>query len=1287
MTSSSPISLAALRQQLHTSSLLLYQDKQRLLRQAKKIAAENVQAIQTLAEKTQRATQRFQTRLENLPTPSFDQNLPVNQEGERLIQAIQAHQVIIVCGETGSGKTTQLPKLALAAGRGQHGLIGHTQPRRLAARAVASRIAQELNSPLGQAVGFQVRFKEESSANTVIKIMTDGILLAETSHDRFLSQYDTLIIDEAHERSLNIDFLLGFIHQLLPKRPDLKVIITSATLDAARFSQHFNHAPIFEVSGRMFPVELRYRPWQGMRNEEGDISQEDAIIETVAELTREGSGDMLVFLAGERDIRETAEALRKQNLRGCEILPLFARLSNEDQHKIFRTGGSARRIILATNVAETSLTVPGIRFVIDTGVARVKRYSPRAKIEQLLIEPIAQSAANQRAGRCGRVASGICVRLYAEADFSARKAFTDPEILRSSLAGVILRMQHLQLGKVADFPFIDAPHSRAIHDGYQLLHELGAVNAQQELTPLGKKLATIPLDPKIARMLLAAAEQHCVTEMLIISSGLETQDPRDRPFNAREAADRAHARFADSQSDFMSLVNIWQAVNTKLQNKQSNRQFNDWCREHFLSPLRLREWRDLHAQLSDMANELHLKINTTPATFQALHTALLSGLLGQIGLKQPESGQYLGARGLKFELAPQSSVKKSAPKWVLAAELTDTGKLYARSIAKIEPEWVEKIAGHVCDRHYTDPRFEPARAQVIASERVALYGLPIIAKRNVNYGLIDPVIAREVFIRAGLVEQQYQTQAPFFKHNLALIKEIQALEHKARRPDVLVEDEVLFAFYASILPHDSVNGASFEAWRKIAEQTEPRLLYLNREQLIKRATEEITVERFPESLIINEQAFSLKYRFEPNHPLDGVTMRIPLTHLNQLNPAHFAWLVPGLIREKITGLLKNLPKEVRRLCVPVPEFVSNCLELLKPKEETLEAGLSRCVLQLTKQSIHSETWNSHDLPAHLRMNFQIIDSKGQELGMGRDLAALQQQLGEAAQLSFRANDPSIERDNIKCWDFGDLPAKIHLTRAGQALIGYPALVLEENKLAIRLFDTENTAENAMRIGLRYLLQQDLKEQTKQLEKHLSSLTTLYLQLRTLVAPDILQADLLHTICDRAFIGEDTLPRSEKDYQTQKQRARTRLPAVRDGLCRLFSAITQEISLLAPLLQKPHPLKNSLSTQLTQLIYPHCFLAMPWEQIQHVPRYIKAMRLRLEKYANSPSRDNDRGREVQELWKLYEQKQTKLNASQAEVNDFRWQIEELRVSLFAQELKTPYPVSAKRLQKIWAQLDK
>lgn len=1297
----------------------------------------------------QRSHQIYLQRLANLPVPEYDNNLPVHEKRAEIKEAINQHQVVIVCGETGSGKTTQLPKICLELGRGVAGLIGHTQPRRLAARSVAERIAEELHSQIGQRVGYKIRFNDKTAPESYIKLMTDGILLAESQTDRFLSAYDTIIIDEAHERSLNIDFLLGYLKQLLPRRPDLKVIITSATIDAESFSQHFTihgaPAPVIEVSGRTYPVEIRYHPLHSTDADEAEIEINDAIVDAADELAREGKGDILIFLPGEREIREAAHALQQSPLRcNDEILPLFARLSASEQHKIFHPSGHQRRIILATNVAETSLTVPGIHYVIDTGLARIKRYSARAKIEQLHIEPISQAAARQRAGRCGRVAAGICIRLFTEKDFNQRPAFTDPEIIRSNLAAVILRMISLKLGDVNAFPFLQTPEQRYINAGYQVLLELGAVNENNQLSKLGEQMACLPVDPRISRMLLAGIRLQCVAEMLVIVAALSIQDPRERPLEAREAAAKAHERFNDKQSDFLAYLNIWDSYQRERDKGRSNRQMIQWCHQYFLSHLRIREWRDLHHQLAQIVIDMGLTdkasvyrqtpTNNTiqPAidnntdkdlaaklkqqqivrrqqrqnqqqaketSYEQIHRSLLTGLIANIGLKSPEGHDYTGARGIHFHLFPASSLFKSKPRWVVAAELTETTRLYARDIGKIEPEWIENEVPHLLRYHYFEPHWEQKRGEVVASERITLYGLTVLPRRPVAYGRINPKEAREIFIRGALVAQECNLSAPFFRHNHQLIEEIAELEHKSRRQDVLVDEEALFSFYDQRLPAYVENKnrnlpladiRTFESWRKQAEVENPNLLFLSRDDLMQHAASNVTESQFPEYLDSKDGHCALSYRFEPQHPMDGVTITVPLPLLNRINAARLEWLVPGMIREKLQLLIKALSKQIRRICVPVPDFITNFLSSNPDTNAPLLPQLAQAIakhagdMRLLNQ-IDIENWRTQQLPIHCYFNIKIIDDSGAELATGRDLNKLQQQLGQAAAITFRDNSNEFERDNITSWDIGTLPESIKFARAQQQLTGYLGLQQQKNgNIALRLFDTAAAAEQAHHNGVLALMSLQLKEHIKDLNKGLSDFTQIAMLLKHL-GVDTLRQDLTHAVLKRALIGDDPLPRDEKTFKEQLKRARSRLPAVKEAVNHHALQIAQAYAEVNNHLGK-HPLTSLLHQHLESLIYPGFASATPWEQWPRLSIYLQAMLKRMNKYGSNPARDAAREADIQVLTDTW---QTKVQQYQQQnqpipqtIAEFRWMLEELRVSLFAQEVKTLYPVSIKRLIKEW-----
>ncbi|WP_408014864.1 ATP-dependent RNA helicase HrpA, partial [Rugamonas aquatica] len=1303
-----------------------------------------------------------------LPPITYPEDLPVSGRRHEIAEALQNSQVIIVSGETGSGKTTQLPKICLELGRGQKGLIGHTQPRRIAASSTAKRIAQELGTPLGETVGFKVRFADTLTKGASVKLMTDGILLAETQTDPLLKNYDTIIIDEAHERSLNIDFLLGYLKQLLPRRPDLKVIITSATIDADRFSRHFGTpekpAPVIEVSGRLYKVEVRYRPIESdivnpaVANAEGKGQRTaaarekrdlmDAVVDGVDELARLGSGDVLVFLPGEREIRDAAEALRKHHPPHVEILPLFARLSAEEQERVFKLT-NARRIVLATNVAETSLTVPGIRYVVDAGLARVKRYSYRNKVEQLQIEPIAQSAANQRAGRCGRVADGVCIRLYEEQDFLQRPKFTEPEILRSSLASVILRMKSLHLTDVETFPFIEPPLARAIADGYQLLQELGAVDEYNQLTPLGKKLSKLPLDPRVGRMILAALDNVCLNEVLIIASALSVQDPRDRPMEHQQAADEAHKKFADEKSEFLSYIKIWKWFENAIEHKKTNRQLMDNCRTNFLSQLRLREWRDVHSQLLTIVKEQGWRINETPATYENLHLALLTGLLGNIGFKgedEPGAG-YLGARGIKFNIWPGSSLLKKPGKWIMAAELVDTTRLYARCVAQIQPEWLEKVGGHLLKKSWGEPRWEKKSAQVSASERATLYGLVVYSQRRINYGLFNPVEAREIFIRDALVGGDYETRAPFFAHNHKLIKEIENLEHKSRRLDVLVDDELIAAFYDKLIPADVVNGAGFEKWHKDATFAEPKLLYLNRDELMRHEAAGVTTDLFPKMMSVTGLEMQLTYHFEPGSVRDGVTMAVPLYALNQLPRERCEWLVPGMLKEKVHLLLKSLPQKLRRHCVPLPDYAAKFCERVHEagvfgRGDLVDAIIADIRAQITISVLTSD-FKPETLPAHHFMNFKVIDEHGRQLDMGRNLATLQAEFGTQARESFqkmaessggqgvsmralgsggsaassaasssasaKAGAPAaqgkgapaaagaaptatsgITLTGLTSWTFGELPELLEIAQGKLTLIGFPALVDKGSHCDLEVFDDPTVAARTHRVGLRRLFSLQMKDQIKFIEKGIPGLQQMGMQFMSMGTQEELREQIINKALDIACL-QDPLPVDAASFAKRKDEGKSRLVLLVNEIARLLSQVLTEFHGLPKRLQGlPAQAAADMQAQLQGLVNKRFLSENEYSQLSHFPRYLKAMNVRIEKLRGDPARDAKLMAEWQQAAMLYQRANKDKSAGKntdPKMVEFRWMLEELRVSLFAQELRTPMPVSAKRLLKVWESMQR
>ncbi len=1242
-------------------------------------------------------------------------DLPVSGRRDDIIAALKRNQVLILCGETGSGKTTQIPKMCLEAGLGEKGWIGCTQPRRIAARSVAQRVAEELKGELGGLVGYKVRFTDKVRRDTRIKFMTDGILLAESQGDAMLSQYSCIVVDEAHERSLNIDFLLGYLRTLIELRPDMKIVITSATIDAEKFSAHFGGAPVIEVSGRTYPVEIRYRPVgddelavaqtstltptlspQGRgskaKKDEPDLTQ--AILDATDELSREGWGDTLIFLPGEREIRDVAEALRKHHPPQTEVLPLFARLSVEDQDKIFKPG-NARRIVLSTNVAETSLTVPGIRYVIDTGQARVKRYSARNKVEQLLVEKISQASANQRAGRCGRVMDGICIRLYDEDDFSNRPRFTDPELLRSSLAGVILRMKSLGLGSVESFPFIDAPNTRFIADGYSLLQELNALDDRNELTELGKRIARLPLDPRMARMILAAERSGCLAEVLVIASFLSVQDPRERPQERAGSADEKHKLFADERSDFLGVVKLWNWFDEQIKHKKSNRQMREHLADHFLSSRRMREWRDVHGQLASQCGELGLRLNEKPAGYDALHQALLTGLLGNIGFRsddakasvktggRPGDGAYLGARGLRFGLHPASVLAKKGVKWVVAAELTDTGRLLGRMAAEVRPEWIEAAARHVIERSYSEPHWDRKSARVTAYERVTLYGVTLASRRRVHYGPIEPELSRELFIRGALVTGEYDVPHGWLKHNQELIAHIEELEHKARKSGVWLDEERIFAFFDKRIPQDMHNGPAFEKWLKVIKTD---TLKLSREDIVAEGLD-LSQGLYPEKLAIDGVDCAIKYRFEPGHPLDGATLSLPLYLLNRVTEAQLDWAIPGLLRDRVNALFKALPKDIRNSFIPLAQTVTAFLGEAQSGSQTLAQTVSGWVEKRAGKKVDAR---EADMDTHLKLNVRVLDDGGQELAMGRDLVALRKQLGETASLAYGGaseQDNEHERENIKAWDFGDLPPSVKFSRGGQKLTGYPALVDMGDSVAMKLMDSSALAEAESRKGVVRLMRMALSAQFKQLEKDLGKHTALALKFRGMYVPDVFFAELLDTIVERATLGDDELPRTQNEFDRQKERAKPRIAAVTQALLKsVEECIELYPQVQAKLAQKafPHAQRDE-QAHVATLVYAGFIRATPWERWQHLPRYLRAVLKRFDKLPAAGERDPRFMAVIHGIEKRYQErlaKHRKAGVIDPALAEFRWHIEELRVSLFAQELKTPYPVSAKRLEKFW-----
>jgi len=1349
---------------------------------------------------------------------TFPESLPVSARRDEIMEAMDRHQVIIVCGETGSGKTTQLPKIALALGRGKINatpndkgevrghLIGHTQPRRIAASSVAKRIAEELQTPLGDVVGYKVRFQDRLSKDASVKLMTDGILLAETQTDPLLKAYDTLIIDEAHERSLNIDFLLGYLRQILPKRPDLKVVVTSATIDADRFAKHFagpqGPAPVIMVSGRTFPVEMRYRPFEDAK----DYDLNDAIADGVDELWSGGAGgDILIFLPGEREIREAADHLRKHLqhspvLRNAEVLPLFSRLSQAEQDRIFE-GHTGRRIVLATNVAETSLTVPGIRYVIDAGTARVKRYSFRSKVEQLLVEPVSQAAANQRAGRCGRVANGICIRLYDEADFQSRSPFTDPEILRSSLAGVILRMKALRLGDVVNFPFLEAPSGRAIADGYQLLAELGAVDEQGELLPMGQALSRLPLDPRVARMIVEARERGALAEVLVIASALSVQDVRDRPLEAQQQADQQHAKFDDEKSEFSGYLRLWKwlqdarggkvvaksrkdmaqqsapakgqamgrnaaflpvaqrstgataalesaaplaaftpqdSVADEASHKLSNRQWEQLLRQNFINIRRVREWRDIHSQLLTVVKEQRWPMNEEAAGYEAVHLSMLSGLLGNIGFKTEEGDGYLGARGIRFHPHPGAHLSKKPGRWIVAAELVETSRLYGRGIAAIEPQWLEQVGAHLLRKQLLDPHWEKKQGEVAAYERATLYGLVVYSQRRISYGKIDPQGARDIFIRQALVEGDWETRLPFLQANQKLIAKVEELEHKSRRQDVLVDDALIYAFYDQQIPQDICTGRALERWVKDESARNPDLLRLSREELMRHEAAGITTAAFPKTIRMGGVDCTASYLHQPGDPRDGVTVTVPLFVLNQVSEERAEWLVPGMLKDKIQALLKSLPQRPRSRFVPLAENAQRLAELLGSAERFGAGSLVEVLLKQardeTSLDIKRADFKLDMLSPHLFMNFRISDEHGRQLGQGRNLGALKAQWGAKARGAFQAlaelkiapqadgaaapapaqapaaaakqggkaapapssgaaqakpSGPVHAADKLWTdWSFGALPELMEIKKGNQTLIGFPALIDHGTGVGIEVFDEPEVAASRHALGLRRLFALQIRDALKYLEKNIPDLQKMAVGYMPLGTQEELREQIINVAIDRAFLQEP-LPADAEQFKQRVQEGRGRLTLIANEVARMAAGVLQEYMAAVRKIKdtKNAPEATTDAQQQLQKLVPKNFIAIaPWAQLGHYARYLKAITARLDKYRADPARDAAKLKELQPLeqryWRLVAERKGQVDAR---MQEYRWMLEELRVSFFAQELRTPYPVSSKRLDKVWQQL--
>ncbi|HDZ9253738.1 TPA: ATP-dependent RNA helicase HrpA [Vibrio cholerae] len=1229
-------------------------------------------------------------RKQQMPKIEYPALLPVSQKRDDIAQAIAHHQVVIVAGETGSGKTTQLPKICAELGRGKYGLIGHTQPRRLAARSVANRIAEEMETELGGFVGYKVRFTDQISDQTQIKLMTDGILLAEIQNDRFLNQYDTIIIDEAHERSLNIDFILGYLKQLLPRRPDLKVIITSATIDPERFSKHFSNAPIIEVSGRTYPVEVRYRPLVGDDDSESDRDQLEGIFQAVDELCDEGLGDILIFMNGEREIRDTADALSKRNLRDTEIVPLYARLSAGEQNKIFQPH-AGRRIVLATNVAETSLTVPGIKYVIDPGTARISRYSYRTKVQRLPIEPISQASANQRKGRCGRTEEGICIRLYSEEDFLSRPEFTDPEILRTNLASVILQMTALGLGDIEAFPFVEAPDKRNIQDGVRLLEELGAINDQikdpkKRLTESGKQLARLPIDPRLARMVLEASKLGCLKEVMIIASALSIQDPRERPSDKQQSADDKHRRFNHEDSDFLTLVNLWHYIGQQQKALTSN-QFRRQCKLDYLNYLRVREWQDVYTQLHQSTREMGFKLNDEPGSYHAVHSAILVGLLSHIGMKDQEKNEYHGARNARFNIFPASGLFKKQPKWVMSAELVETSKLWARVVAKIEPDWIEPLAKHLIKRSYSEPHWSKKNAAVMAYEKVMLYGIPIVPKRLVNYGTIDPVLSREIFIRSALVEGDWETKHAFFKQNRALLAEVEELEHKSRRRDILVDDEELFQFYDQRVGTEVVSGRHFDAWWKTASRKTPDLLSFEKEMLFKGDASHVTDLDYPNFWHQGNLKLKLSYQFEPGENSDGVTVHIPLPILNQVEPHGFDWQIPGLRHELVVSLIKSLPKTLRKNFVPAPNYADAFLARVTPFEMPLLDAMEKELRRMTGVTVLREDWKLDQLPAHLKITYRAVDHRNRKLNESCDLHELKESLKEKVQETLsQVADDDIEQRDLHTWSFGELPKVYQQKRGGFEVRAYPALVDKKDSVEIKLFETEQEQLSAMRAGQRRLILLNVPSPIKYLHANLPNKSKLGLYFNP-------YGKVLDLIDDCIACGVDKLIEERGGMVWEPQAFEALKEHVRAELGDTVVEIAKQVeTILTTAYNINKRLKgkvdftmafalSDVKAQIEGLIFSGFATECGWKRLPDILRYMRAIERRMEKLPVDPNKDRLHMLKIESVANKYKELLNKIPKGMAipdNVREIRWMLEELRVSYFAQQLGTPYPVSDKRI---------
>ncbi|MEU4164199.1 ATP-dependent RNA helicase HrpA [Actinoplanes sp. NPDC026670] len=1287
---------ATLRAQI---SELLPRDQRRLQRRldgTRRIRDEDARsaALAEITAETERARLRLDSRIASVPRITYPESLPVSARKDDIAAAIRDHQVVVVAGETGSGKTTQIPKICLELGRGIRGQIGHTQPRRIAARTVAERIAEELDRPLGSTVGYKVRFTDQVSDDTMVKVMTDGILLAEIQTDRMLYRYDTLIIDEAHERSLNIDFILGYLRDLLPKRPDLKLIITSATIETERFAQHFaaadgKPAPVIEVSGRTYPVEVRYRPLITVTEDDTEEPRDviDGIADAVDELPRDG--DILVFFSGEREIRDTADALAKKNLYNTDIVPLYGRLSAAEQHRVFERH-SERRIVLATNVAETSLTVPGIKYVIDPGTARISRYSHRLKVQRLPIEPVSQASANQRKGRCGRTSDGICIRLYSEEDFEQRPEFTEPEILRTNLASVILQMTNLGLGDLQKFPFIDPPDRRNITDGVKLLEELGALD-DRKLTPMGRQLAQLPVDPRLARMVIEGDRQECAAEVMVIAAALSIQDPRERPAEKQQQADERHARFVDKESDFFSYLNLWRYLREKQQELSGN-QFRRLCRNEFLNYLRVREWQDIYSQLKQVARTLDLSFKEdweAGVAAQPVHTALLAGLLSHVGMKDQEKREYIGARGAKFAIFPGSALFKRQPRWVMSAELVETSRLWGRVNARIEPEWAEKLAPHLVKRSYSEPHWDAKLGAVMAFEKVTLYGLPIVPRRRVGYSKVDPVASRELFIRHALVEGDWETHHKFFAENKRLLDRITEIENRARRRDIAVDDETVYALYDARIPADVVSARHFDGWWKKARTEKPDLLTFTRDDLVNAGRDTVDPQQFPDAWLSNGVKMPLTYTFEPNTAADGVSVRVPLDLINKVDAEDFGWSVPGFRKEVVIALIRALPKHLRTSFVPAPDWAEAVLDRVPARRGPLPDSIGNELRRLTGTVVPRDAWRPDQVPDHLRMNFRIVNETGEVVAEGRDLEVLRRQLAPKVQATISRAAGNIERRGITANDFGALPRRVAQVRGGYEVNVWPALVDEGDSVAIRVFEDEASQRVAMAAGTRRLLLLTLPPAARFLQGRLDNRAKLELS-RANPYKSIAELldDCAGAAVDRLVADAGGPVWSSVEFASLRDTVRQDLV---DAVANVVTQVQAVLSTAYDVEQRLKQLRDpallpalaDIRQQLKGLVHPGFVTAAGWRQLHQMPRYLKGVVHRLDRLGGSLGRDRQLTTQIHEIEAEYRELRNSapVNGPAEEgLREIRWMIEELRINYFAQALGTAYAVSDKRIFK-------